>query len=207
MRLYPSLSTPRRRTLLVDAAVALGLLLFAWLGTQVHDSVLELRSLSRGVTEAGTSAQNTLRQAGDAIGGAPIVGGQLRETLQEAGRETGGTVAATGRESAERVTSLGNLLGWLTFLVPAILLLARYLPERIAQIRRLTYGERFLRGSPLTDERRRAVAMRAAFGLPYGALLRHTSDPLGDLQAGRYDALVAAELESAGLAPGPRDGP
>jgi hypothetical protein len=43
--------------------------------------------------------------------------------------------------------------------------------------------------------------MRAAFGLPYGELLRFTKDPLGDLEAGRYDALVAAELEQVGLQP------
>ena len=53
----------------------------------------------------------------------------------------------------------------------------------------------------LSPERRRLMAMRAAFGLPYGDLLRYTQDPLGDLEAGRYDALVAAELEQAGLRP------
>jgi hypothetical protein len=56
-----------------------------------------------------------------------------------------------------------------------------------------------LRG--LSPERERLVAQRAAFGLPYGALLRHTRDPLGDLEAGRYASLVAAELEDAGLRP------
>jgi len=45
----------------------------------------------------------------------------------------------------------------------------------------------------------RVVAMRAAFSLPYGQLLEHTRDPLGDLAAERYDALVAAALEDAGL--------
>ena len=35
----------------------------------------------------------------------------------------------------------------------------------------------------LTPERRRLVAMRAAFSLPYGVLLRYTPDPLGDLVA------------------------
>ncbi|HEX8101693.1 MAG TPA: hypothetical protein VF533_03705, partial [Solirubrobacteraceae bacterium] len=64
-----------------------------------------------------------------------------------------------------------------------------------------TAGARLLGGGPLDDERRRLIAQRAAFGLPYGALLRHTPDPLGDLQAGRYEGLVAAELEHAGLAP------
>ncbi|HEX8104475.1 MAG TPA: hypothetical protein VF533_17800, partial [Solirubrobacteraceae bacterium] len=133
MRLYPSLSGPLRRTLLIDAAAVLALLLFAWLAFKVHDAVLELNTLSRGVTEAGTGVQDTLRQAGEAVGGAPVVGGQLRDALEGAGGQTGGTVAATGREATRRVTSLANLLGWLTFLIPAILLLARYLPDRVAQ--------------------------------------------------------------------------
>ena len=41
--------------------------------------------------------------------------------------------------------------------------------------------------------------MRAAFSLPYGQLLAYTRDPLGDLEQGRYDALVEAVLEDAGL--------
>jgi hypothetical protein len=48
-------------------------------------------------------------------------------------------------------------------------------------------------------ERRRLLAMRAAFALPYGQLLKFTSDPLGDLKAERYDDLVRAALEDAGL--------
>ena len=41
--------------------------------------------------------------------------------------------------------------------------------------------------------------MRAAFALPYEQLLAHTRDPLGDLAAGRYDGLVDAIAEDAGL--------
>jgi hypothetical protein len=41
--------------------------------------------------------------------------------------------------------------------------------------------------------------MRAAFSLPYGQLLAWTDDPLGDLAEGRYDRLVNAALEDAGL--------
>ena len=54
-------------------------------------------------------------------------------------------------------------------------------------------------GDRATPERRRLLAMRAAFSLPYGQLLLYTRDPLGDLASERYDALVAAALEDAGL--------
>ena len=165
MRLYPTPSAPRRRTLLLDAFALLLLLLFAWLGFKVHDAVLELNSLSRGVTEAGTSVQGTLRGAGEAVGGIPI--------------------------------------GVLTWLIPSILLLTRFLPDRLRQIARLTNGARVLQSAPMTPERRELVARRAAYGLPYADLVRHTRDPFGDLAAGRHDALVAAEFESAGLSPPP----
>ena len=45
--------------------------------------------------------------------------------------------------------------------------------------------------------RRRALAMRAAFGLPFGQLLRHTPDPIGDLVEDRYDRLLEALYEDA----------
>jgi pimeloyl-ACP methyl ester carboxylesterase len=40
---------------------------------------------------------------------------------------------------------------------------------------------------------------RAAFSLPARELARHTKDPLGDLEAGRYDPLIAAAYDEAGL--------
>jgi hypothetical protein len=73
------------------------------------------------------------------------------------------------------------------------------LPPRVRQVRRLNAASQAV--GELSDERRRLLAMRAAFGLPYRELLRFTKDPLGDLESGRYDALVAAELDQAGLRP------
>jgi hypothetical protein len=96
------------------------------------------------------------------------------------------------------VHRLANLLGPLTFALPSLLLLLRFLPDRLAQARRLTAASRVL-AEPDEPERRRTIAMRAAFALPYGRLLEYTRDPLGDLAAGRYDGLVAAALDDAGL--------
>lgn len=203
MRLYPSLPGPLRRTLALDAVTLLLLVLFAWLGFKVHDTVTELNALSRGVVDAGSSVQETLREAGDAVGGAPIVGGELRDGLRDAGRGTGEAVVDAGRRGERGVDSVARLLGLLTWGVPSLLLLVRFAPERIRQVARLTAGARAL--ADLSPERRRLVAQRAVFGLPYAALQRHTRDPLGDLEAGRYEPLVAAEFEAAGLrVPAPR---
>ena len=197
MKLYPDVPRLRTTTIALDAATILAVLLFAWLGTVVHDGVEELTAVSSGVQQVGGDVQGAFEDAGDAVGGAPLVGGDLRDALRDAGSETGGQAAAAGRDGEERIRSLADLLGWLTFLVPAGLLLSRALPPRVAQVRRMSAAQRVLQGG--SGDLTQLLAQRAAFGLPYATLLRHTKDPLGDLQAGRHDGLVAAVLEDAGL--------
>ncbi len=102
--------------------------------------------------------------------------------------------ADAGKSGEDGVHRLANALGLIVFGLPAAVLLAWFLPPRLRQVRALTAADRVLRGAEP-----RAIAMRAAFSLPYGELLRFTRDPLGDLEAGRYDPLVAAALDDAGL--------
>jgi hypothetical protein len=173
VRLYPELPGPRLATVLRDALLLLLLVLLALLGLKVHDTVDELSVLGSGV-----------KQVGDAV---PIVGDPVKDL---------------GQRGEDSVHHLANLLGLVVFGVPALLVLWRLLPQRVAQVRSLTAATRVLRADD-DPERRRALAQRAAFSLPYGRLLLYTPDPLGDLAAQRYDALVAAAFEDAGLRPPP----
>ena len=198
MRLYPTVPRRRNRTVAADAAAILAVIVFAWLGVKVHDRIDELAGLGRGVHDAGASVQRGFDTAADATGAAPVFGGPLSGALRDAGRASGGNAARLGTEGEASAHEAANLLGWLTFLIPTGLLLQRVVPGRVRQVRTLTDAERVLQ--PAADPaRRRLVAMRAAFALPYGTLLRYTRDPLGDLEQGRYDPLVAAALEDAGL--------
>ena len=202
MRLYPTVPPQRAATLVRDLVVLALLVLFAWLGLQVHDAVARVAVVGEGVTSVGQSVEGAFDSAADAVEGAPVVGDGIAEALRDAGAGTGGEAAVAGTEAAERIHHLANLLGALTVGLPALLLLLQYLPSRIAQARRLEHASRALAFADTADERR-LVAMRAAFSLPYGQLLRHTRDPFGDLAAGRYEPLVAAAWEDAGLrAPG-----
>jgi len=203
MRLYPDVPGQRLSTVARDLVVLTVLALLAWLAFKVHDAVDALAVLGEGVGEAGTAVEGGFGSAADAVDGVPVVGGSLADGLRSAGEGTGGNVADFGRRGEERVHDLANLLGALTFAVPALLLLLQALPPRIAQVRRLTAAGRALSPAAPEDlaERTRLVAMRAAFSLPYGQLLRFTSDPFGDLAAGRYDGLVQAAYEDAGLLP------
>jgi hypothetical protein len=198
MRLYPEIRSRRVTTLLADVALVALLVLFAWLGLKVHDAVDRLAVLGEGVASTGTAVQGGFESAADAVDDVPVVGGEVAEGLRSAGQGTGGNVADLGRSGEDAVHRLANLLGLLTFALPSLVLLVTTLPRRIALVRRLATAASVL-ADPDVPERRQLIAMRAAFSLPYGQLLEYTPDPLGDLAAGRYDALVAAAMEDVGL--------
>jgi hypothetical protein len=197
MRLYPDTPDDRGRAVARDALVLLTLFVLGWVALKVHNAVDELAVLGTGVRNSGEAVQGGFEAAGDAVDGVPVVGGELGDALRDAGSGTGGEVAETGREGEERVHDLADLLGFLFFAIPASILLITTLPARIRQVRELNAAERLL--DPSTEERRRLIAMRAAFSLPAARLARHTKDPIGDLAEGRYDPLIAAAYDEAGL--------
>jgi hypothetical protein len=198
MHLYPQIRGPRARALVADLMSILLLVLFAWAGLKVHDAVDRVAVLGEGVQATGGVVQEGFESAAESVDGAPVVGDDLADSLRSAGEGSGGEVVDLGEQGEDGVHDLANLLGFVTFALPALLVLTRWVPGRIAQVKKLRAASRVL-GDEATEERRRLLAMRAAFSLPYGQLLAYTQDPLGDLEGGRYDALVAAALEDAGL--------
>jgi hypothetical protein len=200
MRIYPDTHDDRGRAVARDALTILTLIVLAWLALKVHDTVDKLAVLGTGVHDSGEAVQSGFGAAADAVSGIPVVGGDVGDALRDAGKGTGGNVADAGQAGEDRVHDLANLLGILFFALPASILLVTTLPGRIRQVRELNAVERLL--DVTSEERRRLVAMRAAFSLPAAALARHTRDPLGDLAAGRYDPLIAAAFDEAGLRPG-----
>lgn len=198
MRFYPDIPHQRATTIAKDVLLVALILLFAWLALRVHDTVEQLQVLGEGVSATGRSVNTGFQTAADAVDDAPLVGDAIGAALEDAGEASGGEIDELGQSGQDRVHELANLLAMLTFLLPTGLLLLWVLPSRINLVRRLTAAEQVLR-DPNDVERRRVVAMRAAFSLPYGQLLEHTKDPLGDLAAERYDPLVAAALDDAGL--------
>jgi hypothetical protein len=154
--------------------------------------------LGSGVKHAGLSVQSGFGSAADVVKGVPIVGGSLANALEGAGKGSGGNVAALGQKGEDSVHHLALMLGLLVFLLPTILVLVIMLPSRIREIRQLGAASAALVDTH-DPERRRLLAMRAAFGLSYLTLLGYTRDPIGDLAAGRYDALVAAALDDVGI--------
>jgi hypothetical protein len=200
VRYYPELPGQRSRAILGDVVVVALVLFFAWLGVTVNDTFDDLASLGRGVEEAGNSVQGGFEDAGGLLGDVPVVGGALDEAFSEVGAQTGGDTAALGRRGESAVEDTARLLGWVTFALPTLVVLLWAVPRRVVRVRRLTAAGRLLGDAP-SAERRRLLAMRAAFALPYDTLLSHTPDPVGALAEGDYQPLLAALYEDAGLRP------
>ncbi len=201
MKLYPDVPSRRTRAIVGDAVALVLLALAALLAVWVHDAVTGLSVLGAGVKDAGTAIEDGFLTAAGAVDGLPLVGDPIADGLRDAGTGSGGELADLGRAGEERVERLALVLGFTTFLLPALLLLAVLLPRRLRQVRDLTAADAILSGVA-TEEHRLLLARRAAFGLSYASLLPHTRDPLGDLAAGRLSPLIAAALDDAGVRPG-----
>ncbi len=184
-------------------------MVFAWIGLKVHNAVDGIAVLGSGVKDAGVSVQSGFGSAAGAVEGIPFVGDRLAGALESAGQGSGGNVAELGQEGEDKVHHLALVLGLLVFALPTVLVLVIMVPPRVRQIRQLGAANAVLVDAD-DPERRRLLAMRAAFGLSYLTLLGYTRDPLGDLAAGRYEPLVAAALDDAGIRrplPGPQAAP
>jgi hypothetical protein len=198
MRFYSNIPHRFATRLLADVLVVTAIVLLALLGLSVRETVNRLVVVPQGVRETGGAVQSGFQDAADAVGDVPIIGGDLSDAFESAGHGSGGRVESLGQEGIDRTHRLADLLGLLVFGLPAAAILVWYLPPRLALARRITVASQVLddRTSP---ERRRLIAMRAAFALPFETLLRHTPDPVGDLAAERYDGLIAAVLDDSGL--------
>jgi hypothetical protein len=198
LTLYPQLPGLRRAQVVRDLLVLALIVFFVWCGVRVHDLVADLAVLGSGVREAGTAVEGGFDSMAGAVSNIPVVGGSLSDAFTSVGSGTGGNLATLGQSGEDAVYLLARALGIMTAALPIAVLLVAVLPRRVRGIRDMTAARTVTvdLGDP---ERRRLLAMRAAFGLPFRELLPYTRDPFGDLVEGRYDALVSAALADAGL--------
>ena len=159
VRIYPAAGQGGRTTLAGDVVVVLLIVLFAWIGTRLHDSVAGLGAMARGIEQTGTSIRDTGRTTGaeirrgfgnaaDIVAGAPLVGDSLADSLRSTGersaeavveqaRRSGVELEEAGRRGREEIESTATLVGWLGFLIPTVLLLSQAIPSRLRQVRAL----------------------------------------------------------------------
>jgi hypothetical protein len=163
-------------------------------GTALYHVVDKLRAVGNTMSDAGDGLAGTMgRIAGD-IGRVPIAGGTLRAPFRDAA-DAGRSLQDAGNTQSHDVHTLALWLGILVALLPIAYVLARYLPNRYRYVREATAAVR-LRAAGVAP---RLLATRAVANRSLEELVRLTTDPLGDIDAGRYDRLASLEFEALGL--------
>lgn len=99
--------------------------------------VLAVPAVAEAVNNAGASVQGGFQKAADALSDTSLIGEDIAGALESAGGSSGGNVIELALTGDAAIHRLGLALGWLTFLIPTMILLLRYVPTRVGQTRRL----------------------------------------------------------------------
>lgn len=201
MKLYADL--PGRRTLqiLADVGILAWVSAWAWVGRLVHDTTMALAAPGRQLQGAGSGFREQMTNAGNSVRDVPLVGDQIAAPFREAGG-AGTRIEQAGTDLVGAVTSLANILGWVTALVPIVIVGFIWLVQRGRFVRRATAAQRFIDNAADLD----LFALRAMARQPMRKLASISEDPTGAWRRGDEQtirALALLELRDTGLRPPP----
>lgn len=205
MKLYADLTGRRTLQMLSDVGVLAWVALWAWVGRAVHDATTRLAAPGYTLQGAGSGFRDQMARAGQSVSDVPLVGDSLAEPFQRAGG-AGTSIEQAGKDLVSAVDSLALLLGWVTALVPIVLVVFVWAVLRGRFIRRATAAQRFIDEAADLD----LFALRAMARQPMSRLARVCDDPAGAWR--RRDpetirALAVLELRDSGLRPPPEAAP
>jgi hypothetical protein len=166
-----------------DLFVLLWVGAWALLGRLAHRNIVEVAEPARDTATAAGKLSTQLAEAADQAGRVPGVGQQLRQPFDAAAGPLGDVITAAKGQVAG-VERLADLMGWLVFLIPVTIVLALWLPRRIAFVARDLF------------------ALRAMVSQPMHVLAQISPDPVAAWRAGDATVihkLAEVELHRSGL--------
>ena len=201
MKLYADLTGRRTLQILSDVGVLAWVALWAWVGRAVHDATTRLAAPGYTLQGAGSGFRDQMGRAGQSVSDVPLVGDSLAEPFQRAGN-AGTSIEQAGKDLVSAVDSLALLLGWVTALVPIVLVVFVWAVLRGRFIRRATAAQRVIDEAADLD----LFALRAMARQPMSRLARVCDDPAGAWRRSDPEmirALAVLELRDSGLRPPP----
>lgn len=186
---------PQRSVFAIDLLVVLWTAAWLVLGIAVGTFVGRLGAVGDGLQNTGRA----IGRAGDAIdqlSDVPLVGGGFATVADEI-RGMGTETVQNGRSIEDDVDSLALLIGAGLALGPTLPILALWVPPRVSRERERHALRKSLKsgdGVAVAYLANRAVATRL-----FREVRKASDDPVADLEAGRYEALAALELEHLSL--------
>jgi hypothetical protein len=196
VKLYADAPFFRSRQILLDAVVALWIVLWVALGFLVHDVVAYLAKPAEAVSRSTDRLADSFDELGDSARGVPVVGDQLEEPFRSAA-DASREVAARGEDQRDATLRVALVLSLLISIGPVIAILLPYVLYRSRWLREANAAL----GLRVDADDLYLFALRAVAKRPLRELRKVTRDPAAALAAGDYEALASLELKRLGLRP------
>lgn len=198
MKLYADRPMRLLNQLLGDVLVVVLVYLGIRLGRRVHEAVAALAEPGRDAEAAARSLDGTLRGTARDVDDAPLVGGTLAKPFR-ALASTSRDLAVSAQSYQDTVAQVALLTGVVVAAVPILLLLALWLPRRLAWVVEASAAHRLMRAGPAAAE---LLAVRALARQPLRRLARLGPDVVTGWRSGdpaATDRLARLELDELGL--------
>ena len=198
MKLYADRPVHLLRQLLGDVLFVVLIGLCVKLGRSVRDHVEALAGPGQDAEAAGLRFQHSMRDAAGNLSDVPLVGDGVSAPFRGAAA-SGRDLAAAAHSYQESVADLAQVLGLAVALIPALLLLALWVPRRVTWVVEATAAARLSRAG---HGARDLLALRALARRPLPELHRLSPDIAAAWRAGEpaaIDDLAALELDDLGL--------
>lgn len=168
-----------------------------WFAGRALDATIRaLAEPARTTESAARSMQTSFQEAARSLETVPWAGPTLRQPFDAAAGSLQ-QVIASAQQQVAGVEQVATLTGWLVFLIPALVLIAVWLPNRIRFALNSSATTRFINAQPDLD----LLALRALATQPFHQLARISDDPLAAWRAGDravIDQLADLELRRNG---------
>jgi len=191
MQLYSDFPARRTRQIVSDVIALAAIAAWVWLGVFVYQLVIQLTDFGVQMEQAGAGFRETMTEAGDNLGGVPIIGGGIRAPFDSAS-EAGAALEAAGLSQQQSVQQLATGLGIGIAVLPIAMILIIWLIPRLRFVRRASATKAQLRTGASLD----LLALRALSSQKLATLAKVDADPLAGWRRG--DAVIVrslAELE------------
>ena len=197
MKLYSDFAGRRTAQIFADLVGLALIALVIWGAVLIHAAIAVLDEVGKSMKGAGDGFQKTMSDAGDTLGGIPLIGGGIRAPF-DAASGAGGLLAQAGQAQQKLVDTAALVIAIASAVVPILVILFFWLRPRLRFARRATRAYRI---SQLADGVQ-LLALRALVDGDARELHQVAERPVEAWRHGEVGvvrALAALELREAGV--------
>jgi len=197
MKLYSDFAGRRTAQIFADLVGLALIALVIWGAVLIHAAIAVLDEVGKSMKGAGDGFQKTMSDAGDTLGGIPLIGGGIRAPF-DAASGAGGLLSQAGQAQQSLVDTAALVIAIASAVVPILVILFFWLRPRLRFARRATRAYRI---SQLADGVQ-LLALRALVDGDAGERHQVAERPVEAWRHGEVGvvrALAALELREAGV--------